>query len=98
MGTAGASVEFIAREGSLLELVALRHDWSGILEVDVVDTRQYIDLYSQQQVLNHRVQIRLPENNGESIRVKLHVHSVRHPQSHGTEVWLKQILTVFPSS
>jgi hypothetical protein len=94
-GIPGASLEFKARGGSRLELTALCHSYSGLLEVSVNGrVYQYVDLYSSNQELSYRKQIQLPYQEQGSLAVKLQVHTERNPQSFGAQVWLSQVQAV----
>lgn len=94
-GIPGASLEFKARESSLLDLTALCHHQGGLLEVSINGAvYQYVDFYSPNEELDRRIQIQMPEEKRGSLAVKLRVHPERNPQSFGTDVCLRRVKAV----
>jgi len=97
LGQAGAELTFETNGGATLRLVALRHDWSGILEITADQkTIAYLDLFTLGDMqLSYTTDIGVPGSIGEQVTITLRVHHERNPASHATQVWLKQV-TVFP--
>jgi hypothetical protein len=98
LGQPGATIAFEARGGTTLQLVALRHSWSGVVEVRAgTAPPRYINLYKPGEIqLEYSVELRLPGAPDEPVTVMLLVHSERDPASHASQVWLRQILAFAP--
>jgi glycogen synthase len=92
-GEPGATLHFAVNSEATLRLVALRHDWSGVLEIRAGDAPpHYVDLYkSGPMQLDYTVDIQLEGTVGELIDITLRVHPERYPESRASEVWLKRI-------
>lgn len=94
VGNAGDALSFNADGATTLRLVALRHDWSGVLEVRTGDTLlRYIDLFKPGQLeLAYTVDVPLGSaGQQQHSTITLCVHTERNPASHASQVWLKQI-------
>lgn len=98
-GEPGATLQFKAQRGSTIQIVGLRHGWSGIVQVSVNDTIvRYIDLYTAAEPqLQHMVAVPLLDVGSETVCVTLLVHQERNPASHATQVWLWNIFVVPPA-
>jgi hypothetical protein len=98
VGQPGAVLTFEAHGGTILRLVTLRHNWSGVLEVHADDTRiGYIDLYKAAELqLNHTINLQLPGEPSNRVIVRLKVHSEHNPESHASQVWLKHVAFILP--
>ena len=97
-GMRGDQLSFTADAGATLEIVALRHQWSGVLEV-CADARPiaYVDLFRPHDLeLEHVVRLPLPAGADPTIELTLRVHAERNPASHGTEVWLRRLTLRMP--
>lgn len=92
VGDAGDTLRFAACGAAGLRLVALRHDWSGVLEVcaDAM-TVCLIDLFKPGQLEPaYAVDVPLGTKLAHTT-ITLRVHAERNPASHASQVWLKQI-------
>ncbi len=93
LGKPGAIISFQASPGTWLQITALRHDWSGILEVrGGGDWVRHLDLYQPHAQFDYQCHIDVPVNGtDESVTVTFRVLPERNPASFACEVWLKQI-------
>ena len=91
-GEAGASMLFDVNSSTDLRITALRHAWSGILEIKTDEMHQYIDLFKPGEMQEeYIVDIQLQGDLGRTTAVEFRVHSERNPTSRASQVWLKQI-------
>jgi hypothetical protein len=89
---AGASLRFEVPGGTVLSLVTLRHDWSGVLSVDVDGQPPvYLDLFQQRGDFRRRTDIAIGGAPQSRITVRLQVQSWRNQGSHATQVWIRQL-------
>lgn len=93
-GDPDATLQFEAQGGSLLQIIALRHEWSGILEVRADgQVVAYIDLYKPGPLEpEYGVTITLPEKSEGLLTVTLRVHPERNPASYDSQVWLRRVV------
>jgi hypothetical protein len=97
LGRAGASISFEARGASLIQITALRHPWSGVLELQTVsgfavESKQYVDLYKPDPMeLDYGVSFRLPGTPDSRVKAILRVHEERNPASQASEIWIKRL-------
>jgi glycogen synthase len=98
LGQPGATLAFEACGGTILHLVALRHSWSGVIEVRAgMEPPRYIDLYKPGELqLDYTIDLRLPGAPDKPVTITLLVHSERNPASQASQVWLKQIVAAVP--
>lgn len=96
LGAAGAQLSFVTRGGSQLRVVALRHSWSGVLEVCLGDCMvRRFDLFKEGPLeLRHVVQLTVPGDADERVPVTLRVHEERNPASHASQIWLAEVAAV----
>lgn len=100
MGFPGATLEFEASSASVLNLVTLCHEWSGVLEISTDQAViKYVDLWRPGPPrLALQIRVCLPGEPGQAANVCLRVHSERNPQGFGHEVWLKQVMAFLPQN
>lgn len=79
----------ITGKGRQIGIIFLRHDRSGIVEVEVGDQSHCIDLFSSQR-LNWVFEI-LPQNTIDYVSITVRVSNKRNPDSYGTEVWIQAV-------
>ena len=92
----GSSISFSGRGGSFLSVVALCHDWGGVLKVNSgVEQPNYFDLFSKSQGENI-FRLKLPGTLRDKVDIKLTVHPERNPRSISTQVWLRRVLLTGP--
>jgi glycosyltransferase involved in cell wall biosynthesis/GT2 family glycosyltransferase len=86
-------LEFTTNGGSIMQIVALRHSLSGLLQI-LVDGRalEYIDLF-QEHGIQYQFQrdIVLPGTANDRLQISLRVHPERNPASYHHEIWLRHL-------
>jgi glycosyltransferase involved in cell wall biosynthesis/GT2 family glycosyltransferase len=94
---ANASLNFSANGGSSLRIITLRHDWSGVIEIDYdLDSPKIIDLYRDLLEPEFGFAIDLPGISSDELNVSLTVSPERNPMSHGNEVWIRKVTVISP--
>jgi glycosyltransferase involved in cell wall biosynthesis/GT2 family glycosyltransferase len=89
---AGASLRFEVPGNTVLSLVTLRHDWSGVLSIDVDGQPSvYLDLFQQRADFRRRTDVAIGGAPQSRITVRLQVQSWRNQESHATQVWIRQL-------
>ena len=93
MGMPGASLSFTATPKCMLHVVALRHAWSGVLEILTGDAPPHcVDLYKAGHMnLTHSMHVPITGDGDRPVRITLRVHSEHNPESQAGQVWLKQV-------
>lgn len=96
VGAPGAALEFTAAGGSLLSITALRHGWSGVVQIRLGAAEPcYLDLYQAEGVTpEHTQSYAVAGASGEEIPVRIEVFSEHNPAALGSEAWLRQIRLV----
>lgn len=87
----GATLHFEVPGGSSLILVMFRHDYGGVLKVNM-DSQSplYLDLFNKHQESEHAFELKVPGTSQGQVSIELTVHPERNPESKGTQVWLRQ--------
>lgn len=100
VGAPNATLDLDTGGASALRLVALRHPWSGVLEIRAGETApRYVDLYQPAGMdLDYTVEISLDGPASGAGVVTLRVHPERNPASHAAQVWLKHVFFLQPET
>jgi hypothetical protein len=94
----GASLRFEVPGGSVLSLVTLRHDWSGVLAVDVDGQPPvYVDLFQRRVDFKRRTDLPIAGAPVDRIAVRLRVQPWRNVDSHASQVWIRQVFLSHPA-
>ena len=77
----------------MLHVVALRHTWSGVLEILTGDAPPHcVDLYKAGHMnLTHSMHVPITGDGDRPVRITLRVHPEHNPESQAGQVWLKQV-------
>jgi hypothetical protein len=95
----GASLRFEVPGGSVLSLVTLRHDWSGVLAVDVDGQPPvYLDLFDRRADFKRRTDLPIAGAPDDRITVRLRVQPWRNHESHASQVWIRQVFLSQPDA
>ncbi|HXJ33716.1 MAG TPA: glycosyltransferase [Candidatus Eisenbacteria bacterium] len=88
----GAALRFEVPGGSVLSLVTLRHDWSGVLAVDVDGQPPvYLDLFERQPDFRRRTDLPIVGAPDDQVAVRLRVQPWRNLDSRASQVWIRQV-------
>ena len=89
----GSALTFTARAGTKLQVTALRHDWSGILSIEIDGhIIRYADLFKTGLMEPaYTFTVGLPGTPDQTVRVSMRVHPERNPESYANQVWVKRV-------
>jgi hypothetical protein len=88
----GASLRFEVPGGTVLSLVTLRHDWSGVLAVDVDGKPPvYFDLFKPSHEFERRTDLPIAGAPADRVTVRLRIQPWRNVESHASQVWIRQV-------
>ncbi|MGH9159361.1 MAG: glycosyltransferase, partial [Vicinamibacteraceae bacterium] len=96
----GAALAVKVPAGSLIELTALRHSWSGVLTLEADGSPMgIVNLYKAGEMDPAFVaRASVPESANGDVTVRLVVQREKHPASFARQIWLRQLVCRKPQA